>query len=414
MSFLQFLRRNASFLLAGFLLTFTSSYGQTYFISIFAGEIRGAFGLSNGAWGGIYTLGTTLSAVTMVWAGTLTDRFRVRGLAVFVMGGLALACLAMAAVPSLPSAALLVLVIFALRFTGQGMMIHLSVVAMARWFVGARGRALSISSLGPSLGQAMLPLAFVALMGSVDWRWLWGLAALLVVLTLPAVLLLLRQERTPQSLAGGAQATGMDGRHWTRGEVLSHPLFWTVVPALIGPPAWGTALFFHQVHLTEVKGWALVDFVALLPLFTGTAVVATLASGAAIDRIGAGRVLMSYMLPFAAGFALLGAAQTMFAAAAGMLLFGMGQGLQSTAPGAFWAEYFGTRHLGAIKAAAAAIMVFGTALGPGITGLLIDLGWSFPAQLGAMSLYFVAAGACAAVGILRARASLEAGRAALL
>ncbi len=188
--------------------------------------------------------------------------------------------------------------------------------------------------------------------------------------------------------------------------MLRHPLFWLIVPALIGPPAWGTALFFHQVHLTEVKGWALMDFVALLPLFTGTAVVATLASGAAIDRFGAGRAIAVYMLPFAIGFALLGAAKTIPMAAAGMLFFGAGQGLQATAPGAFWAEYFGTRNLGAIKAAATAIMVLGTAIGPGITGLLIDLGWGFPMQLGAMSIYFVLAGALAAAGILRVRASL--------
>ena len=91
MNYLQFLRLNWLFLLAGFLLTFTSSYGQTYFISLFAGEIKADFGLSDGQWGGIYTIGTTLSAITMVWAGVLTDRFRVRVLALCVMLGLALA-----------------------------------------------------------------------------------------------------------------------------------------------------------------------------------------------------------------------------------------------------------------------------------------------------------------------------------
>ncbi len=403
MTYLRFLRDNASFLLAGFLLTFTSAYGQTYFISIFAGEIRAEFNLSNGGWGVIYTFGTTLSAAVMVWAGGLTDRFRVRHIAMFVMSGLALACLGMAAVPSV---AVLVLVIFGLRFAGQGMMVHVAVVAMARWFLGARGRALSISSLGSSVAQALLPLAFVALMGNVSWRWLWVGAAVLVLLTMPAILVLLRQERTPQSMVSGLQAAGMDGRHWTRSEMLRHPLFWLIAPALIGPPAWGTALFFHQVHLTEVKGWALVDFVALLPLFTGAAVLATLVSGAAIDRFGAGRAVVVYMVPFAAGFALLGAAQTIAMAAAGMFFFGMGQGLQATAPAALWAEYFGTRHLGAIKAAATSIMVLGTAIGPGITGVLIDHGWTFPMQLGAMSIYFVLAGISAAVGILRARASL--------
>ena len=403
MTFLSFLRENARFLLAGFLLSFTSSYGQTYFVSIFAGEIRAEFGLSHGAWGAIYTLGTTLSAAVMIWAGVLTDRFRVRWLGVFVMGGLTLACLAMA---SVPSAAALVLVIFALRFTGQGMMVHLSVVAMARWFVAARGRALSISSLGPATGQAVLPLAFVAMMGLADWRWLWVGAAGLVVVIVPIILLLLRQERTPQSIAAGGQSAGMSNRHWTRGEVLRHPLFWLMVPALLGPPAWSTALFFQQVHLAEVKGWALVDFVALMPLFTAATVAATLASGWAIDRFGTGRVVAVFVLPFAAAFLVLGAARTVGGAAVGLVILGLGQGLQATAPGAFWAEYFGTRHLGAIKAAATAIMVFGSAIGPGLTGLLIDLGLGFPTQLTAMGLYFLVAAACAATGIARARPSL--------
>jgi len=65
----NFLFKNAPFLTAGVLLTFMSSFGQTFFISIFAGEIRTAFNLSHGAWGGIYTIGTFLSAIVMVWAG---------------------------------------------------------------------------------------------------------------------------------------------------------------------------------------------------------------------------------------------------------------------------------------------------------------------------------------------------------
>ena len=58
----RFIIDNARWLGAGVLLAFLSSFGQTYFISVFAGEIRTAFGLSNGQWGGIYTLGTTASA----------------------------------------------------------------------------------------------------------------------------------------------------------------------------------------------------------------------------------------------------------------------------------------------------------------------------------------------------------------
>ena len=405
MTWFSFLRENAAFLLAGFLFAFTSSYGQTYFISLFASEIKGDFGLSDGQWGGIYTIGTTVSAIAMVWAGALTDRFRARSLAVWVMIGLALACLAMAVVPN---AVVLIGVIFALRVFGQGMMSQLSAVSMARWFEATRGRALSIASMGFSVAQAILPVIFVALLAVVTWRSLWVLAAVLVVLTIPLQLRLLRLERTPSSMAAANQSAGMNGRHWTRAQVLRSPLFWLMVPVLLGPPAWGTALFFQQVHLTEVKGWELVSYVALMPLLTTTAIVATFASGSVIDRVGVHRLIPFYMLPFALSFLILAYAQTIGQAAIGLVVFGLGQGMQSTVPASFWATFFGTRHLGSIKATAAAVMVFGSAIGPGVTGALIDFGITFPEQMISLAVYFVFAGLCATVGIFRFQSALVA------
>ncbi|MFG6589855.1 MFS transporter [Sulfitobacter sp. 1A12157] len=398
MAYLSFLRRNWLFLLAGFLLTFTSSYGQTYFISLFAGAVKGDFGLSDGQWGGIYTIGTTLSAITMVWAGVLTDRFRVRVLALGVMLALAGACLAMAAVPNWLA---LIFVIYALRLTGQGMMSQLGQVAMVRWFEASRGKALSLSSMGFAAGQAFLPVIFVALFASFQWRSLWVLAAVLVLLTIPVLLMLLRQERTPQSMADQAQRAGMRGRHWTRAEMFRSGLFWMIIPLAIGPAAWGTALFFQQVHLTQVKGWALVEFVALMPVYTISAVASTFLSGWAIDRFGVSRVVPVMMLPFALSFAVLAYTDTLWMAGIGLVIFGIGQGMQSTAPAAFWAEYFGTRHVGSIKAVAAALMVFGSAIGPGVTGLFIDLGVDFPQQMLPIALYYLIAAGLAAWAIAR-------------
>ena len=405
MSFLRFVAENRAFLLAGFLLTFTSSYGQTFIISIFAGEIMEAFSLSHGQWGGIYTLGTAASAIVMVWAGGLTDLFRVRVLAPITSVLLALSCLAMAAVTG---PWMLVGVIFALRFTGQGMISHIAIVSMARWFVATRGRALSIASMGFAFGQAILPVAFVALMMLMDWRWVWVVAAGLVLASLPFVAMLLRLERTPQSIAADVQAAGMEGRHWTRSEVLRHPLFWMMVPVLLGPPAWSTALFFQQVHLTEVKGWTLAEFVSLMPLFTVTVIAATFVSGWAIDKFGSAWVTVPYMIPFAAGFIVLGATHSLGGAAVGMVMVAVGQGLQSTLPGAFWAEFFGTRYVGSIKATAAAIMVFGSAIGPGVTGVLIDWNIAFETQLYLMAAYFAASGLLAAIGVMRAATTLPA------
>ena len=398
MVYLQFIRANWLFLLAGFLLTFTSSYGQTYFISLFAGEIKGEFGLSDGQWGGIYTIGTTLSAITMVWAGVLTDRFRVRRLSFWVMIALATACLAMATVPNWIA---LIFVIYALRLTGQGMMSQLGSVAMVRWFEATRGKALSLSSMGFAAGQAILPVVFVALFASFHWRSLWMLAAALVLITMPVMLMLLRQERTPQSMAETTQRTGMDGLHWTRMQMMRHGLFWLMIPMIIGPAAWGTALFFQQVHLTEVKGWTLVSFVAQMPLYTVTSVISTFVSGWAVDRFGVNRVTPVQMLPFALSFAVLAYADTIVMAGVGLMIFGVGQGMQATATSVFWAEFYGTRYIGSIKAVAAALMVFGSAIGPGVTGLFIDLGVNFPEQMIPIAIYYVIAAAMATTGILK-------------
>lgn len=398
MAYLRFLIDNRLFLLAGFLLTFTSSYGQTYFISLFAGEIKADFGLTDGQWGGIYTVGTTLSAITMIWAGALTDRFRVRLLSFGVMILLALACLAMA---SVTSAVLLVAVIFALRLMGQGMMSQLGAVAMSRWFVATRGRAISLASMGFALGQAVLPIIFVALLAIVDWRMLWVVAAFCVIVTIPAMQVLLKQERTPQSMSDTNESLGMSGRHWTRGDVLRHPLFYLMMPLVLGPAAWGTALFFQQVHLTEVKGWTLASFVALMPMYTAVTIAFTFITGWAIDRFGVKWIVPFQMLPFAVSFFVLAFAETIFLAGVGLAIFGVGQAMQGTATVAFWAVFYGTAHLGAIKAAAAALMVFGSAIGPGVTGALIDLGIDFPQQMIPIGIYYLIGAAMAGAGILR-------------
>ena len=273
MNTLAFLRDNARWLTAGALLTFLSSFGQTFFISLFAGEIREGFGLSHGQWGGIYTLGTGASAAVMVWAGGLTDRFRVRSLGAVILIMLAGACAFMALNHLVW---LLPLVIFALRFTGQGMTSHIAVVAMSRWFIATRGRALSVATLGFAVGEAILPIIFVALMIVVDWRLLWLLAGAIALLGLPVLAGLLREERTPDSLAQTDQATGMEGRHWTRNQGLRHFLFWFMIPALLGPSAFNTAFFFHQVHLAEVKAMTHVQLVAMFPFYTSVSIGATL------------------------------------------------------------------------------------------------------------------------------------------
>jgi len=387
MRFGDFLFLNKRWLGAGAVMSFSSSFGQTFFISIFAGALMAEFGLSDGEWGGIYSLGTTASAIVMVYGGTLTDRFRARYLAAAVLVLLAGACLFMARVPgvwALPFA------VFLLRFTGQGMLNHIAVVAMARWFVAARGRALAIATLGFSFGEAFLPMIFVGLLTVMAWRELWVVAAIASLAIIPVVMALLRSERTPQSITAGDNQTGLENRHWTRRETLRHWLFWTLIPMVTAPSIFGTALFFQQVHLTETKGWDHTGFVTLFPIFTGTTIASMFVFGWAIDRFGCRRLLAWFQVPMALAYLTLSLGTTLSAAAVGFFLMGLMQGGGATLFGAMWAEFYGTRHLGAIKSLATALMVFGSAIGPGVTGLLIDLGFPFHVQMLGYAAYIMA------------------------
>jgi MFS family permease len=405
MSLASFLRENRRPLSAGVLLTFSSSYGQTYFIALFAAQVMAAYNLTDGQWGGIYTVSTTASAVVMFWAGALTDSYRVRTLAWGVIPGLALVCLAMAANSTLVG---LIVIIFLLRLLGQGMMSQFAEVSMARWFAGRRGLALSISAMGFAVGQAVLPVIIAGLFVFMDWRWIWVIAAISMLATFPALLRLLAAERTPQSLAAAATTTGMDNRHWTRPEVLKSPVFWLILPMLLGPPSWGTALFFQQVHIASVKGWPLLDYLALIPLLTIVSITVTLTAGQLIDRVGSGRIMRVYLFPWMVGFILLAFAKTLPAASVSFVFFGIGMGVQTTVITTFWAEFFGTRHIGSIKAVSTSIMVFGSAIGPGITGMLIDFGYSFPDQMLGIAAYFFIANILVWIALKRATKALGA------
>ncbi|MFY0693172.1 MAG: MFS transporter [Paracoccaceae bacterium] len=400
MDSLRFIRENLRWLMAGLLLTFASSFGQTFFISIFAGEIRAEFGLSHGAWGAIYMIGTLASAIVMVWSGALTDRFRVRVIGGITLFLLAASCVAAALVSSLW---LLPVVIFCLRLTGQGMSSHVATVAMARWFVAARGRALAVATLGFSIGEALLPLTFVALMGAIGWRASWVVCAAILLMIIPIIAVLLRQERTPQSNVTANQSFGMGDRHWSRKDVLGHRLFWMILPALLGPPAFGTAFFFHQVHLAEVKGWSHLDLVALFPVYTATAVISMGLSGLAIDRFGTSRLMPVYQIPLAAGFIAFSLSGTVASAGFAIMGFGITTGINATLSSAFWAEFYGTRHLGAIKAMAASVMVLGSAIGPGLTGLVIDLGTNFNQQMVWVAAYLILSAALTTLAIRQTR-----------
>ena len=192
----------------GFIVMFWSSPGQTYLISLFGAELRAAFDLNHGRFGALYSLATLASAVLMVWSGRLVDRVDLARLTLVLTLVLTAACALMALSGG---AASLLVAFFILRHVGQGLLSHLAMTTMSRYFEGARGRATAVASLGFVVAEALLPSAVIAATVVFGWRATWsllGLAAL--VCLLPARGWLLRGHRERHRRHLSALADGSD------------------------------------------------------------------------------------------------------------------------------------------------------------------------------------------------------------
>ncbi|MBX2854739.1 MAG: MFS transporter [Rhodobacteraceae bacterium] len=395
-----FISDNARWLAAGFLLALGSSFGQTYFIAIFAEPIRAEFGLSHGQWGIIYMVGTLASAACLIQLGRRVDDMAPRRLAMMVIAAFTLVCLGMTATPNWW---ILLFLVFGLRLCGQGMLSHLSQTLTARWFSATRGRALAVAGFGYPLGEALTPLLAVGLIAAIGWRATWGVAAICLLAVLaPALWFLLKRPRQPRGAAEAASlnSAGLGGRHWTRGEAVRSTPFWLIAAGIISPSCIITVVFFLPAHIAETKDWPLVDWAATYSIYALVSVGASLLAGWAIDRFSARSLLAVYQLPMAAALTVLAFGRDVSTMPLFMSLLGLTGGAASAIHASLMAELFGSRHLGAIKALAHALMVFASAAGPGAVGLLLDGGVAFETQclwmagyVGLISLLYAATAA---------------------
>jgi MFS family permease len=388
----RFLRADGRWLAAGLAMTFASSAGQTFFIALFADPLRAATGLGHGGWGALYAAATLASALAIAAVGHVADR---RPMAVPAVGVLGLAAVGAVAMSAVTSPWLLALALTLLRFAGQGMASHVAMTAAARWFRVTRGRALAVVSLGHPLGEAVLPGLVVAATAGFGWRSTWLAVALgLAGVLAPLVAHLGAVERTPhrraeQSADDEAAPTGLDGRHWARRDVLRHPVFWALLPGVLASPFMVTALLFQAAPLMAAKGWSLQVYATAFPAYAAASVAGGLVSGLLVDRFGPIRLVPFVLLPLAAGLALAATAPAPLAAFAFLALIGLNTGAVFTLIAALFAELYGTRHLGAVRGLVSSFTVFGTALAPGVTGLLLDAGVALEAQLAAMAVVAV-------------------------
>ena len=380
MEHLTFLRRNPRFLAFGFLTAFFSSVGQTYYIAAFGPAIRGEFGLSHGDFGGLYALGTTLSAACLIWAGRLIDRVDLRLFTAATAICLIAACTLMSQVQGI---VLLAVALFALRFSGQGLMSHTAMTSMGRYFDRERGRAVAIALLGFPAGVALFPAFGLFLLERVDWQTAWMLLGLGLGLgLLPLLLWLLRghgeRHRAHMLRLGSGDDTETTSRtrlprQWSRGEVLRDPRFYLLSVATTCSSFVGTGYFFHHTVIAEAKGWSAAVMATAFVGYTLGNVGANLVTGPAIDRWSARRLMPGFLLPMALASVVLALFDAPGYAILAWVLLGVTGGCGQTLLGAIWAELYGVASLGGIKAIVAALGVLASAGSPLLLGLLFDL-----------------------------------------
>ncbi len=396
----NFFIKNFRWIAGGFLLTFLSSFGQTFFISASIAEWQNNFSLSHGGFGRLYMLATLMSALTLPFLGRLVDIWPEHKVIMLVAPMLGLACIMAAYAPSIP---VLIFAIYILRLFGQGMMTHIALTATGRWFAGHRGRVISLVVLGHQAGEALLPITFAAITVWLGYQWGWITGALILVLIgLPFGVWAYKKPRIPrQDIDDRSETAGYDGRHWTRAQVLRDPLFYILLMGTLAPAFIGTTIFFHQDYLTTLRQWPAATFASGMSVMAFTTIIFALLNGVLIDRFGARKILPFFLFPLALScFALSqGASVYIF-----MILLGISYGFSSTLFGALWPETYGTKNLGAVRAIIVSAMVFATSAGPGITGTLIDQGFDLPKQMLMMGLY------CIIVCFLMAFAAIRLGK----
>jgi MFS family permease len=401
---LEFIRRNFRWIAGGFMLTYFSSFGQTYFISASVAEWQAAFGLTHGEFGRIYMFATLASAVCLPLVGRLVDVVQAHRMIALVVPVLAGAALLAGNATSVP---ILVGAIFLLRLFGQGMMTHIALTSTGRWFVAERGRAVSLVVLGHQGGEATIPLAFAALTIAYGYRvgWLAAAVALLVV-GLPFAYWCYRKPRVPHGQPSMETKSSSEIRNWTRREVLQDPIFWVLLTGVLAPAFIGTTIFYHQNYLTALHNWPPQFFAMSLIVMALTTVGCALITGAVIDRLGAVTILPYFLLPLSAAcfaMAYSGPEITLFIV---MVLLGISYGIASTLFGTLWPEIYGLTHLGAVRSVTVSAAVLATAVGPGLTGTLIDGGLSLPAQMMFFGFYcLMAAGAMTVASVSLQRRS---------
>jgi len=268
---------------------------------------------------------------------------------------------------------------------------------MARYFDADRGKAISVAMSAVPLGEIVLPILAVALIGQLGWQTTFFIIAIItVVVFLPTLLFLLRKAAIPLDTSNSAIILSASSHGGTsvrsgRAAMLSDYRYWLALPALLVSPFMMTGIFLHQSFIVESKSWTLSWLAGCFVVYGAMHWISAMVGGMLVDRFKAVRLLLFIPLPMLAALLMLAFVPGMGVALVIMVLLGIGAGSSPPVTGALWAEIYGTAAIGSIRSLNVSVMVVATAISPVLFGVLIDAGVSVGELFGFCALYVILA-----------------------
>ena len=361
-------------ILFGFIFTFFSSFGQSFFLGLFNSSIRDALTITHGQFGSIYASATLLSSIVLVWIGKKIDDVNILKFASYVIIFLSASCFIFSKISSV---IFLFVGIFLMRLAGQGLSSHTATTTISRFFEKNRGRALSTGWLGLSLAEFIMPVLIVFLLTFIEWRDIWVSISILVILVLPvATFLLVKDVKLETREETKIEENNKEIKQWERIEVLKDYRFYIICMTMLAMPWIATGSFVYQSFISSSKEWGPYVIAQSFMAYSILSVITLFISGFLIDKFSSRKLLIYMNIPLFFGTIVLYYFDAPLSSFVFFGLLGVTNGLANVLGSSTWAEIYGVKFIGSIKALTTALMVFSTAFGTALFGYLIDIGFS--------------------------------------
>ena len=372
---INLIRSNFKIIFFGFVFTFFSCIGQSFFIGLFNSNIREELNISHGEFGVIYGIATLCSSLTLIWLGKKIDDLKLVNYCLLVVIFLTFAALFFSFINGI---IFLAIGIFFLRLSGQGLMAHTASTAVARYFDQSRGKALSYIWVGMSLGEFLLPVAIVYSLTFIYWRNLWQGLAVITLLLLPIFTYLTIKDINIFSREKENRSNDNINsiKSWTRKEIIRDLKFYSVLPAMLASSFIITGIVINQTFIIESKDWGKFAIAKSFMIYSILTVITLFLSGFLVDKFTSRKIFPLLNVPLLLSVIILAIFDHPYSAFIFMGFMGISNGLTNVLISSFWAEIYGVNYLGSIKALTGSLMVFSTALATAVFGILIDLGYS--------------------------------------